>query len=275
MYTASRLAKASTRRNGRKSAAPASVEVGKETTGEAAEHLFYYTAENVTAAKNTSSNVVIHKTDIPVEHIFIWTVEAPPVYQNPEYAKRLREIYNGGLFTSDTVDDKSSAVFRYTEATAPVHCLKMTNKTSDPWAAAPVLIFEGERALGQIWFPYTPVGEEGQLVIGPAVDIAASSAEREIKRVIGESKKSSMGKADLITIEGSLQIENRRKTKATLEVVRKVTGTLLSADNNTEVTTRRDRGDGANPTALLKWSLTVDPGQKKALAYKYTKNVPH
>ena len=251
------------------------LELGMATTGEAAEHLFYYTAENVTAARSTSSNVVIHKSDVPVEHIFVWTVDAPPIYQNPEYARRLREIYNGGFFTSDTVDDKSGAAMRYTEASAPLHCLKMTNKTSDPWAAAPVLIFEGERALGQIWFPYTPVAEEAQLVIGPAVDIATSSAEREVRRVIGESKKTAIGKADLVTIEGSLQIENRRKTKATLEVVRKVTGTLLSADNNAEVTARRDQGDAANPTALLKWSVAVEPGQKKALSYKYTKNVAH
>jgi hypothetical protein len=251
------------------------VQVGKETTGAATGHLFYYTAESVTTAKSSSSNVVILKFDNPVEHIFVWRVAPPEVYQNAEYAKRLREIYNGGFFTSDTVEDKANVPVKYTQADPPANCLKMTNGTSDPWADAPVLIFEEGRALGQLWLPYTPAGEDAQLVIGPAADIRVHSAEREVKRVIGEgSSSSSRAKADVITIEGFLQIENKRKAVAKVEVTRFIDGTLVTSDNDAEVTAHRAQG-GANPTATLKWTLDVAPAEKKVVTYKYTRTVSH
>jgi len=249
--------------------------VGKQVTGAPAAHLFYYTAENVSAGKGTSSNIVIRKADGPVAHVFVWFAGAPAIYQNPEYARRLREIYNGGLFTSDTVEDKTGAAVKYTEARAPIHTLKMTNSTEEPWADAPVLVFEEGRAVGQVWLQYTAPGADAELRIGPAVDIRTWSAEREVKRVIGESKaaKSSSGKGDLITVEGRLQIENKRKTKAALEITRLVEGTPLAADNDAEITTTR--GGGLDPTATLKWKVDVAPGEKKVLSYTYNKYVPH
>jgi len=250
------------------------IEVGMETTGASAGHLFYYTADSVTTAKSSSSNVVILKFDNPVEHVFVWRVAPPEVYQNAEYAKRLRDIYSGGFFTSDTVEDKGSAAVKYTEVPAPDNCIRMTNGTNDPWADAPVLIFEEGRALGQLWLPYTPAGEDAELVIGPAADIRVASAEREVKRVIGEGSSKSSGKDDLITVEGFLQIENRRKTVAKVEVTRVIVGTLVASDNNAEVTAHRAQG-GPNPRATLKWTLDVKPAEKKILTYKYTRNVSH
>lgn len=257
-------------------AASLEAQVAVETIGTQVEHLFYYTAENVSVAKDTSSSVVIMVADDPVEHVFVWDVPNIYIYQNPDYAKRLREIYNGGFFTKDTVEDKSKDAVKYSESESPVHCLKMKNETGQPWAAAPVLISEEGRALSQVWLDYTAADEETKVTIGPAVDIKTRTAEREVKREIGSGTKgSSSDKTDLITVEGYLVIENKRAEKATLAVTRNIVGTVLVADNKCEITAHRAGGSVMNSTATLKWTVDVKPAEKMILTYRFTRSVSH
>lgn len=244
--------------------------------GEAAEawHLFYYTADDVTVAKDTSASVVLWTSENPVENLFVWNAPLPRAYQNPEYAKRLREIYTGGLFRASTVDDKSSDPVKYDESRPPVHCLKMTNETSESWASAPLLVYEDGRALGQVWLQYTPAGRDTQVVIGPTSDVRTWKALREVRREIGAHEQDKV-KFDLVTYEGFFKIENKRDEKAALQVKTSFAGTPVSYDKGAEVTTERDAGTGLNPATTIEWKVDVEAGKEKVLTFKYTLYMRH
>ncbi len=246
--------------------------VSKET--EAAWHLFYYTADDVTVARDTSASVVLWRSENVVENLFVWNVTLPKAYQNPEYAKRLREIYTGGLFKASTVVDKSSDAVRYDESRPPVHCLKMTNETGESWASAPLLVYEEGRALGQVWLQYTPAGRDTQVVIGPTADVRTWKALREVRREIGayEEKKT---KFDLVTYEGCFKVENKRDEKVALQVKTGFSGTPVSYEKGAEVTTERGPSTGLNPRTSIEWTVDVEAGKEKELKFEYTVYVRH
>lgn len=237
-------------------------------------HLFYYTAEEVTVARDTSANVVLWTAENPVEHLFVWKVAMPQPYQTPAYAKRLREIYGGGLFTSGSVEDKSKTAVSYEEAIPPMHCLKMTNETGESWASAPLLVYEKGRALGQVWMQYTPGGREAKVVIGTATDIVAHKAQREIAREI-EAQKQGKQEYDLVTTKGFLKLENKRDEKVQVEAKVELVGTPVAYEKGAEVTTLRGAGSGLNPETTMKWKVDVEAGKEKELIWTYKTYVRH
>jgi hypothetical protein len=236
-------------------------------------HLFYYTADEVTVDKDTSSDVILWTAENPVESLFVWNVSAPKVYQNPSYAKRLQDIYAGGLFSSKKVKDDGTSAVKYEKADPPSRCLKLVNETEHPWAAAPLMVYEDGRALGQIWLRYTPAGQETQVVVGPSPDVITHAAQCEIARQL-DADTQFAGQYDMLTIEGSLKIENTRDEAATVEVRASYAGTPLWQDKTAEVATER-RADTLNPLTTIKWEVTVEPGKEKTLTYRYTALVRH
>lgn len=237
-------------------------------------HLFYYEADSVTAAKDTSARVVLWRDETPLKNLFIWSAPAAGIYQNPKYSEKLRKIYSGGIFRASKVEDKSKVKVRYTETAPPMHGIILDNKTGHAWASAPLMVYEDERALGQVWLAYTPDGQEARVVIGPANDVRTWQAEREVFRDIkaGEANGRTY---DLITVEGYLKIANKRDGQSSFEIKKHVRGTPISYSDGCEVTVGKASGKILNPPTTLKWEIDIKPGKEHVLTYTYKAYVPH
>jgi hypothetical protein len=161
-------------------------------------------------------------------------------------------------------------VYEWDADTADVwSCLKLTNNTSMPWTTAPAAVYQDWRMLGQNTLNYTPLKGEKVLPVTVSRDIGAGVTEKELTREY-ESTPRDGYRWTAVTLEAAAEVRNYMDKAAEITVTKTVVGELLASSDAPAIARSRESLQAMNPTNRLTWTVTLGPGEKKALTWKYT-----
>ncbi len=152
--------------------------------------------------------------------------------------------------------------------------LRLINRGPHPWAAGPIVVTEGGRALARGVLPLVLVGESADLPVKPAYDIPVEGRERlagREERALVEDEQS----YDCLTITGEVSVQNTRQEAMTLVVRRQLYGTLVSwSAGGTPRPQPLERERKINPVSRVDWELNIPAGAKRTVSYEYRFFVP-
>jgi hypothetical protein len=161
------------------------------------------------------------------------------------------------------------AVYEWDADTADVwSCLKLTNNTSMPWTTGPAAVYQDWRMLGQNTLNYTPLKGEKVLPVTVSRDIGAGVTEKELTREY-ESTPREGYRWTAVTLEATAEVRNYMDKAAEITVTKTVVGELLASSDEPAIARSRESLQAMNPTNRLTWTVTLGPGEKKALTWKY------
>ncbi len=147
-------------------------------------------------------------------------------------------------------------------------CVELTNNTAMPWTTGPAAVYSDWRMLGQDTLNYTPPKAKKRVKVTITRNIGVSQTEEEIDRQHKAIRRDGY-EWDLVTLKADLAMANYQKQKADTIVTKTLTGELVEASDEPEVTHASELLQKFNPTSLLKWNVTVAPGETKTLTYTY------
>ena len=239
------------------------------------EDQFIYTYPSLTLAKG--SRAVIPLKTFAVDATDIYRLHVP--------------ITPPADYVASRGDQRFTDLHRALLSPAVEHVVSFTNTSDAPITTAPVLVIAGHRPVAQSMTRYTPVGAEGEFALSTAVDITTTNVVEESGRT-PDAISIDAFKYTKIDLEGTIGITNRKNEPVTVRVTRDVLGEVTSS--TTEARVRRLGGiqeaevltplpyrwwgwygwtswfSTANPISRIEWSVTLAPGESKALDYQWT-----
>jgi len=222
-------------------------EYGAAAVGATVEDLFLYPLAHVTLAKRETGYYPLFSASVPYSEIYQWEI---PDYINREdrYGEQRREQRE----TQEEV----------------WHCIKLTNAAKLPWTTAPAQTIKSGQILGQDTLNYTSPTANTRLRITRAMAVEAEQTEFETARKRDAVQFYGVS-FDLMTVEGHLRVTNHKDKAVTLEVTKNLSGEVKQTTPEAKVE-RMARGLARmNPTHVLMWSFTLQPGEEKELTYTY------
>lgn len=218
--------------------------------GEVVEDLFLYPLEKVTLAKGEVGYYPLFTASAPYKHIYRWEVSDDTRRADP-YGRNRRP---------SSEEPRREVVW---------HTIRLENRSDYPWTTAPAMTVAKGRILGQDTLTYTPVGGTVTLRVTQAVGVAAEQEEVELEReaqgivIYGRTYQR-------VRLEGTLRVRNFKGEPIDLEVVKTVSGELVSTTPEASLTRPASGLKQVNPVYTLTWHLTVEAGGKAELKYRYT-----
>jgi hypothetical protein len=210
---------------------------GEEQVGSSsATQLFLYEGKQVDLKKGERMSMKLFSLTVPCSEVFEWTLN----------------------------DDGNNSA-----ANQIWYGLKLKNSTTMPWTTAPAVAFYDWKPIGQNLMTFTPAGSENVLRITTATEVIGKHEVEEIERLPKQIRE--YGKPvsyELVTLEGKIQLENKRKQPVEIVLTRNVVGEIVSATD-----TGKKSKDGANlqtlnPTSTVKWNIAIPSGEKE-IKYVY------
>lgn len=162
------------------------------------------------------------------------------------------------------IDDDENAVW---------DSVRFRNPLTFAMTTAPAMIVAGGRFSGQRTSLWTNVGEETTLHITKALSIRTRDSESEV----GERTVTSIGRREYrkTTMQGEVAVGNHRKEPVTMVLRKRFSGDLIKADAEPKVIPLAEGVYSTNKRNELTWTLTLQPGEEKTLAYSYSVLVPN
>lgn len=149
------------------------------------------------------------------------------------------------------------------------HTLKFKNTSNQPLTTAPATVFQKGEVLGQDTLDYASVGADVLVRMSKALDVHADATEEEVKREQAALRLPNGIFYDLVTLKGSIALENFKHESVHMKITKDFTGELVSADGNAAATKTAKALQQVNPTGRLVWNAQVGPGEKRTLTYTY------
>ncbi|MBI2215122.1 MAG: DUF4139 domain-containing protein [Acidobacteria bacterium] len=215
--------------------------------GEAEQDLFLYSKPAVSVRKGERAAFPILTSTPSYTHVFDWEIgDAASVdawgYRTPEQ----RAILADQVW----------------------HSLRIENAGTLPWTTGPAIVTERGTPLAQNTLHYTAPGASTLLRLTVAPDVLAEREEWEASRQSGALQRFGR-RYDAVTLEGKLDITNRRREAITLSIRKLVTGTVASSSDEGKATKLSTRPSAVNPASRIDWNVPIAPGERKAVSYKY------
>jgi hypothetical protein len=225
---------------------------GAAEAGVTAEDLFLYPAGRITLRPDRVAYIPLFTEVIPYEDLYKWEI--------PDY------VDEAGRFlvrTAQPDDRRRQEVW---------HSIRLENTTRVPWTPAPATVARGNMIVGQAELPYTPSGDEATLRISRAADITAEQQEFEVERRRGVRQLYEMY-YDLVTVRGELTVTNFKDRAVSLEIVKTLSGEVVSTDPPTEIERLAAGARRLDGVRRLTWTIDIDPGQTREVTYTYEVHV--
>lgn len=231
-------------------ATPCVADFEEPEDGERVEDLYCYSIPNFSCKCGEVVERELFRIEAPYEHVYICAV--------PDQHELSRRAKN----------DESTLADIW-------HCLRLKNDGDMPWSTGVVSCFAGEKLVARSMLSYTSAGRAGLLPLNKTLEAAVGCREELVSK--GGSHKSSRklkssGDADDEKVRpdvyrGELKITNRSDREMRLELQKAVLGTPTEASDAGSI--RVSPSYRGNPTALISWVLTLEPGASKTLIYTY------
>lgn len=210
--------------------------------GFTAEDLFFYRQPNVQLKRGDRGYYVLFTFESSYQHIYEWDI--PDRINETTYVNR---------------DDQAGDVW---------HSIKFTNSSKQPLTTAPATIFKNGEIMGQDMMRYTSAGADATVKMTKALDVRAEDAEEEISRVRNDTQIRG-SYYDIVTLKGTLRVQNRKSEAIKLRISKELTGEVLSADGNPTKTNIVKGLRAVNPRQRLVWTIQMKPADKQVLTYTY------
>lgn len=224
-----------------------------ELAGAPEEDLFLYSHSGTTLKKGERATYNVFSAPVEIEHVYQWDI-----------ADTSRVDGSGNVlnnFNAQNTSDQNALNNVW-------HSLRMKNATKFPWTSAPAFVISGTKPLAQDTLPYTPKGASSNLKLTIATDVRASQQEIEVDRQTNVPHRPPY-RYDLVTVEGTLKLENYKTKDIHLIIHKSLRGEVVSStdDGKSEKVARGIELD--NPSSQLSWDLTLKAGEKKTITYRY------
>jgi hypothetical protein len=217
------------------------------------EDLFLYSHSGTTLKRGERATYNVFSASVGVEHIYEWEI---PDTSGVDAYGNVQNNYN-----NQNTPDQAAMNNVW-------HSLRMKNSTKFPWTSGPGMVISGTKPLAQDTILYTPKGATSNLKLTVATDVRASQQELEVERQTNVPRHLS-NSYDLVTVEGTLKLENYKGKDVHLLIHKSLRGEVVSStdDGKAEKIARGIAAD--NPASLVSWDLTLKAGEKKTITYRY------
>lgn len=193
------------------------------------------------------------------------------VYTRKEVTLRRGEKAIVTLFTRKIA---YSHVYRWSLPESLQHFLVLHNQTDTAWTTGPCLALGSSGPLSEDTLKYVPKNGSGELPVTTAINVVQDRTESELDRKLRAHEAGKDFWLDLVTLQGELKIRNFEKTAITVVVTTKVPGKPLSASDDGTLNTNTDKLQLIEREGAVRWKVKLEPGETKALTYKYERYVP-
>jgi hypothetical protein len=218
----------------------------EQVSSSSATQLFLYEGKQVDLKKGERLSMKLFSRSVPCSEVFEWTIE------------------DGNYQTSNsgTARNQTNRIW---------YGLKLTNTTGMPWTTAPAVAFYDWKPIGQNLMTFTPNGSDNVLRITTATEVIGKHEIEEIDRLPKQIRENGkMQSYDLITLEGRIQLQNKRKVPIDVVLNRNVTGEIVSATNAGKIAKDGSNLQTLNPNSNVKWNVTIPSGETEVkYSYKY------
>jgi hypothetical protein len=215
--------------------------------GEAEQDLFLYSKPAITLKRGARAAYPILGATAAFKHVFDWEI--------------------GDVTSIDPWGYRSPAQ-QAAQADQVWHSLRLDNGGKLPWTTGPAIVTERGTPLAQNTLHYTAPGASTLLRLTVAPDVLAEREEWESSRQAGALQRSGY-RYDAITMEGKLDITNRRREAITLSIRKSLTGTVSSSSHDGRATKLSTRPSAVNPASRIDWSVPLAASEQKSISYKY------
>jgi len=215
--------------------------------GEAEQDLFLYSRSGITLKKGERAAYPLLSATAPYKHVFDWQI--------------------GDASTVDPWGYRSSS--QPSDTTDQVwHSLRLDNAGKLPWTTGPAIVMERGTPVAQNTLHYTAAGASTLLRLTVAPDVLAEREEWESSRQSGALQRFG-NRYDAVTIEGKLDVTNRRREAITLSIQKSLTGAVSATSDGGKTTKLATRPSAVNSASRIDWSIPLAAGEQKSVTYKY------
>ena len=146
--------------------------------------------------------------------------------------------------------------------------VRFKNPLESPITTAPVEIIDGRKLLGQTTIQWVNPGEETTVRIAKAQTVTGTRTETEDS----ERSLTSFGSYNYrkSKVEGTLELHNFRKSAAKVTARLQYSGEFVSAEDSPKSRQLEVGVYSVNPCRELTWELTLKPGEKREVHYRYS-----
>ncbi|MCC6698857.1 MAG: DUF4139 domain-containing protein [Candidatus Hydrogenedentes bacterium] len=216
--------------------------------GTRAEDLFMYPLEHVTLKKGETAWLPLFAAELPYKHIYTWSID-------------------------DTISENTRSVpEQQIESRRPAeevwHCCRIVNKLSMPLTTAPAEFTTDGAFTGQDICYYTAPGADTTIRMNRAMNVLAEQAEVETSRRLSAATFNNYPH-DLVQVRGELKLQNRQDKAVTVEITKAMSGEVLDMSPEGKDVKTATGLKQINPKHNLTWTLEVQPGEEKVIAYNY------
>jgi hypothetical protein len=147
--------------------------------------------------------------------------------------------------------------------------LYFRNPFAFPMTTAPAMVVHDGQFNGQRTSYWTNVGEESHLKVTKSLSVRALSLEQEDsppnQPVVVDGKNYTK-----IFLKGELVMNNHRKQAVKVVVNHTIRGSILEVEGNPLQQVRPESLQEVNRAQDVQWTVTLQPGEEKRLAYRYS-----
>lgn len=214
-----------------------------DTEGEMSdEDLFFYTKENLTLPRGGRMLIHLLETDISYDDSYSVRLD-----------KDLRTYGRQSHRSSNTV----------------WHSLTFKNESGLPLPTGAISFVKDENGskypISQNHLDFVPAGLLAKVKMTEVPDIVVMDDEK-----VKDTQQNGQDEWKLLTIEGVVEVSNFKKKEITLEIERAVAGELLESDTPwTKGHAGRQNLNSPNQSNEVNWVLSLQPGEKKTITYRY------
>jgi len=215
------------------------------------EDLFLYNRSGVTLAKGERASYDVFSGNVEFEHLYSWEVTGEP---------RVDASGNITSRNSNSPDEN--------RADSVWHTIRLKNGTRFPWTTAPAMVISGDKPVSQDTLPYTSKGASANLKITIATDLRASHEEREVARERAPQYRPGYN-YDLVTIEGKLTVTSYKTKEVRLSIHKNLRGKAELQSDEGKAVQLAEGIESDNPNSRLNWEISLKPGEKRVVTYRY------
>lgn len=206
--------------------------------------LFFYELGDVNLKRGDRGYFPLFTTDVPYESVYDCRISPPQ------------------QTSGDRGDGFSEDVW---------HALRLSNNSKQPWTTAPATVTRDGLLLGQDTLYFTSLGGRTLLRFTKALDLRASSTEKELDRQRNVSYRGTTW--DLVTAEGKISLVNLKPVDVTVVVQHTVEGEIVANPQEAALSLTQSGITADNPTANLSWDIKIKPREAAQLTYTYKRYV--
>lgn len=212
------------------------------------EDLFIYEKKGFSLGLGQRMQLELFRGLVPCESIYQWTLPLPG-----DEAYGQRYLQQQGKFQGE-------------QAGTIWHYLRLTNNTIVPWTTAPAMVVSGWQPVAQDLMKYVAIGGRHDLRVTVAPEVRGEAREEETSRKTVRL----FGNDDYlqITVRGTLNIENLKKSAVRVEVAKDLWGEVKEAGGG-KLARKPEYLWKINPHSRLDWQVEVPAGGKRVLTYSY------